>query len=125
MEEFIRIPNLTTMCDPTYLENGEMEKCIASVDKYVQMIGLKGLKREIFELKECKAPPLVVYTIEGKESEKNTMIYGHLDKQPYGAGWDADKEPTDPVRVEDRLYGRGGADDGYSVFSAMLALKAI
>ena len=35
MEEFIRIPNLTTMCDPTYLENGEMEKCIASVDYFV------------------------------------------------------------------------------------------
>lgn len=80
MEEFIRIPNLTTMCDPTYLENGEMEKCIDLVDKYVQMIGLKGLERQIFNLKDCKAPPLIVYTIEGKENEKNTMIYGHLDK---------------------------------------------
>ena len=79
MEEFIRIPNLTTMCDPTYLENGNLEKCMASVDTYVQKIGVKGLKREVFYLTECKAPPLIVYTIEGT-TDKNTMIYGHLDK---------------------------------------------
>jgi acetylornithine deacetylase/succinyl-diaminopimelate desuccinylase-like protein len=39
-------------------------------------------------LKECKVPPLIIYTIEGNECSKNIMIYGHLDKQPYGEGWD-------------------------------------
>lgn len=53
------------------------------------------------------------------------MVYGHLDKQPYGEGWDSDKPPTEPVIIEDRLYGRGGADDGYAPFSCMLAIKAI
>jgi acetylornithine deacetylase/succinyl-diaminopimelate desuccinylase-like protein len=52
------------------------------------------------------------------------MMYGHLDKQPYGPGWDEDKQPTVPVIINNRMYGRGGADDGYSAFSCMLALKS-
>jgi len=29
------------------------------------------------------------------------------------------------VREGDRLYGRGGADDGYSTFAAVTALRAL
>ena len=38
-------------------------------------------------------------------------------------GWDEGLGPTDPVIRGDFLYGRGGADDGYAVFSSMLAIK--
>ena len=55
-------------------------------------------------------------------ADKNVMLYGHLDKQPYGDGWNSD--PTTPVIKDGCLYGRGGADDGYAPFSAMLAIKA-
>lgn len=59
------------------------------------------------------------------------MVYGHLDKQPYGPGWET--SPTDPVikdytcpdgRVDQALYGRGGGDDGYAPFTCMLGVKA-
>lgn len=125
MKDFIRIPNLTTMVDPTYLENGELEKCMKLVDDYINKLGVKGVSKEIFGLPGCKVPPLIIYTIEAQDSDKNIMVYGHLDKQPYGEGWDSDKPPTEPVIIEDRLYGRGGADDGYAPFSCMLAMKAI
>ncbi|MEM9489612.1 MAG: M20/M25/M40 family metallo-hydrolase, partial [Myxococcota bacterium] len=53
----------------------------------------------------------------------------HLDKQPEMAGWDADKGPWKPVLVERddgaRLYGRGGGDDGYSIFASLTAINAI
>jgi hypothetical protein len=38
MKDFIGIPNLTTMVDPTYLTNGKLEECIELVDKYVQKL---------------------------------------------------------------------------------------
>jgi acetylornithine deacetylase/succinyl-diaminopimelate desuccinylase-like protein len=53
------------------------------------------------------------------------MLYGHLDKQPYGAGWDEDKSPTEPITIGDCMYGRGVSDDGYAPFSSMLAIKAM
>jgi acetylornithine deacetylase/succinyl-diaminopimelate desuccinylase-like protein len=70
--------------------------------------------------------PLVVYVVEGSEgSTKNVMMYGHLDKQPYGPGWEEGLSPTDPVIRGEFMYGRGSADDGYSAFACMLAVKAV
>ena len=53
------------------------------------------------------------------------MLYGHLDKQPWmeDQGWEEGLGPTNPVIRGDFLYGRGGADDGYAVFSCTLAIK--
>jgi acetylornithine deacetylase/succinyl-diaminopimelate desuccinylase-like protein len=68
--------------------------------------------------------PLICYVVEASEGiTKNVMLYGHIDKQPYGEGWDEDKPPTEPVIIGEKMYGRGGADDGYSAFSSMLAVK--
>jgi len=57
-------------------------------------------------------------------SNKNcVLMYGHMDKQPFGEGWLTD--PCDPVIKEDgKMYGRGSVDDGYAFFSAILAIKA-
>jgi acetylornithine deacetylase/succinyl-diaminopimelate desuccinylase-like protein len=55
--------------------------------------------------------------------ELTCLMYGHLDKQPYGEGWLTD--PCDPVIKEDgKLYGRGSSDDGYAFFTAVLSIKA-
>ncbi|HTM22200.1 MAG TPA: M20/M25/M40 family metallo-hydrolase, partial [Kofleriaceae bacterium] len=53
------------------------------------------------------------------------LMYGHLDKQPEMTGWRAGLGAWDPVREGDRLYGRGGADDGYAMFGALLALRLL
>ena len=47
------------------------------------------------------------------------VLYGHLDKQPEMTGWRAGLGPWTPVIEDGRLYGRGGADDGYAVFAAL------
>jgi hypothetical protein len=39
-------------------------------------------------------------------------------------GWRDDLGPWKPVLEGDRLYGRGGADDGYSAFASLLAIEA-
>jgi acetylornithine deacetylase/succinyl-diaminopimelate desuccinylase-like protein len=67
---------------------------------------------------------MVVYVVEPTLGcTKNVMLYGHLDKQPWMEGWDEGLGPCDPVIRGEYLYGRGGADDGYSPFSCMLAIK--
>jgi len=52
------------------------------------------------------------------------FYYGHFDKQPPFSGWEEDLGPTKPVIKNDKLYGRGGADDGYSTYSTMISIKA-
>ena len=52
-------------------------------------------------------------------------MYGHLDKQPEMEPWAPGLGPWTPVLRGDRLYGRGGADDGYSIFAALIAIAAV
>jgi acetylornithine deacetylase/succinyl-diaminopimelate desuccinylase-like protein len=58
-----------------------------------------------------------------------------MDKQPPFEGWKEGFHPYKPVVVDGKLYGnnksylnisigRGGADDGYSIFATALAIKA-
>ena len=69
--------------------------------------------------------PLIVYVVEPSEGQtRNIMLYGHVDKQPYEEPWEEGLSPINPVVKDGKLYGRGACDDGYSAFSAMLAVKA-
>lgn len=56
------------------------------------------------------------------QTKEEVLMYGHMDKQPFGDGWLTD--PCDPVIKDGRLYGRGSSDDGYALLSAITALKA-
>jgi acetylornithine deacetylase/succinyl-diaminopimelate desuccinylase-like protein len=110
------------MVDSEYLTNGKLEQAINLVDSYIQKLQIKGLSQKIFKTES--GMPLITYVVEPSEGvTRNVMVYGHIDKQPYGEGWDADKNPTDPVIIDGCMYGRGSADDGYSAFSCMLAVK--
>lgn len=50
-------------------------------------------------------------------------MYGHFDKQPPFTGWMEGLEFNKPVVIGEKLYGRGGADDGYSIFGAVTSIK--
>lgn len=49
-------------------------------------------------------------------------MYGHFDKQPPFTGWNEGLAPTKPVLVGDKLYGRGGADDGYAIYGSIMSV---
>lgn len=53
------------------------------------------------------------------------MFYGHYDKQPPFTGWEEGLGPNIPVIKNGKLYGRGGADDGYSTYGTMIAIKTV
>jgi acetylornithine deacetylase/succinyl-diaminopimelate desuccinylase-like protein len=72
---------------------------------------------------EGRTPALLI-TVPGSGAG-NVLFYGHLDKQPAGEDWDDGFEPWRPVVRDDRLYGRGSADDGYAVCAALGAIAAL
>jgi acetylornithine deacetylase/succinyl-diaminopimelate desuccinylase-like protein len=53
------------------------------------------------------------------------LMYGHLDKQPEMTGWAEGLGPWIPVMRDGKLYGRGGADDGYAAYASLTALMAL
>lgn len=91
--------------------------------------GVKGLKAEIISKREEDLTPIILVEIEGDLPE-TYFFYGHFDKQPPFVGWNEGLGPYIPVlhpsaENPEKLYGRGGADDGYSSYGSILAVKAL
>ena len=84
---------------------------------------LEGMQLEVVEL-PGRTPLLCSSKCPG-EIDDTVLLYGHMDKQPEMTGWDEGLGPWKPVLRGDRLYGRGGADDGYSTFASLAALKIL
>lgn len=72
---------------------------------------------------EGRSPFLIVdVPATNPDSKNQVLLYGHMDKQPFGDGWHTD--PCDPVVKDGKLWGRGSSDDGYAFFASILAIKA-
>lgn len=112
------------MVDKEYMTNGLVQQAMEVTDQYIKKLEIKGLTRTVIQ--PAGMNPLIVYVVEPSEgATKNVMLYGHLDKQPYGPGWREGLSPTDPIIEGEYMFGRGSADDGYSAFACMLAVKSI
>lgn len=118
LKAFIQIPALSPLFDPQWQSHGLIEETVELMRNWVLSLGIEGLKWEV--VRGLDSPPLLYVEIEGCLS--TVLMYGHLDKQPAGPGWSQD--PYTPVVVQDYLYGRGSADDGYALTSMLLAIKA-
>ncbi|HVT25923.1 MAG TPA: M20/M25/M40 family metallo-hydrolase, partial [Rhizomicrobium sp.] len=77
---------------------------------------------EVVRLKD--RTPLIFIEIPGQTND-TVLLYGHLDKQPEMVGWAEGTGPWIPVTKDDKLYGRGGADDGYAMFASLAAILAL
>lgn len=129
LHDYIRIPNVSVAYDPDWAASGHMARATELLRDWCQRHvddGLKGATVEVLEL-ESRTPLLLVDVPPAGEGrgDDTVLLYGHLDKQPPFTGWRDGLGPWDPVVDGDRLYGRGGADDGYSTFSAITALEAV
>src|SRR5579872_5860480 len=122
LEQYIRIPNQSPLFDPDWKRNGHMHQAVRLAREWVERQGIRGLNSEIIEI-EGKTPLLWI-EVEG-DRKSTILMYGHLDKQPPMTGWDPGLGPWTPVLRDGKLYGRGGADDGYAVFAAISALRAV
>jgi acetylornithine deacetylase/succinyl-diaminopimelate desuccinylase-like protein len=112
--EFIRIPNKSPLFDPQWQDHGHMDKAIALIERWSRTHPIDGMTFDVVRLEG--RTPLLFFDIPGA-SDDCVLLYGHMDKQPEMTGWREGLNPWDPVIHGDKLYGRGGADDGYAVFS--------
>ena len=87
-------------------------------------IPVKNAKSEIIQLPD-RTPVILIDVPATQGCEGNVLCYGHYDKQPEFDGWESGLGPWQPVLRDDRLYGRGGADDGYAIFATLAAISAL
>ncbi len=144
LNEYIRIPNKSQTFDAQWREHGHMERAVALVEAWCRRQPVPGLSVEVHRL-DGRAPVILMEVAghdggdphtpgaaardggvaAGRASADTVLLYGHLDKQPEMTGWREGLSPWEPVREGDRLYGRGGADDGYSAFASLAALRLL
>lgn len=120
--DYIRIPNKSPDFDTAWETHGFMDAAIAQISDWCKQYAPEGMV-----LKNLRHPgrtPLIFIDIPGT-LESTVLLYGHLDKQPEMTGWREGLSPWEPVLEGQRLYGRGAADDGYAVFSSILAIRAL
>lgn len=123
--EYIRIPNKSPMFDPNWEKNGHMESACALLASWAKARLPDGAKLEMVRLPG--RTPLIYMDIPGTgaRADDTVLLYGHLDKQPEMTGWREGLGPWLPVIEGDKLYGRGGADDGYAIFASLTAILAL
>jgi acetylornithine deacetylase/succinyl-diaminopimelate desuccinylase-like protein len=124
--EYIRLPAKSPHFDPDWKRHGHIDAAIEQARAWVEKQGVQGLTLEVVRLGE--RTPVLFFDIPaggGRDANPTVLLYGHLDKQPEMAGWREGLGPWIPVLEDGRLYGRGGADDGYAVFAALSAIMAL
>ena len=127
--DYIAIPNLSPAFEPEWAAKGHMADAVELVRAWCAARPIEGLAVEVHEL-EGRTPVVVVDVPaagagSSAGSDDVVLLYGHLDKQPPMSGWLDGLGPWTPVRREERLYGRGGADDGYAAFASLAAIEAV
>lgn len=122
--EYIRIPAKSQAFDANWAKNGHLDRAVELLAAWCKEHGPAGLKVEVVRLPG--RTPLLFLELDGTLPGADTvLLYGHFDKQPEMTGWSEGLGAWTPVRRGDELYGRGGADDGYAVFSSVGALSVL
>ncbi|MBX9765040.1 M20/M25/M40 family metallo-hydrolase [Patescibacteria group bacterium] len=124
MKDYIRIPNKSPAFDKDWKVNGHMDRATALFAGWAeeQKQFIPGLSVAVQEIEG--RTPLIYMEVPGT-APGNLLMYGHLDKQPEFEGWTNGRTPWEPQLEGSKLYGRGGADDGYAMFAALEALKQV
>jgi len=122
LTEYVAIPAKSPHFDPDWQAHGHLDRAVALAEAWCRAQPVRGLAVEVVRLPG--RTPLLLLEIPG-HGDDAVLLYGHLDKQPEMEPWADGLAPWRPVRRGDRLYGRGGADDGYAVFASLAALGAL
>jgi len=123
--DYIGVPAKSPMFDAAWQQHGYLERVVRDAAGWVESRKVAGLKLEIVRLEG--RTPLIFFEVPATRagSDDTVCMYGHLDKQPEFSGWRSDLGPWTPKYEDGKLYGRGGADDGYAVYAALTAIMAL
>jgi acetylornithine deacetylase/succinyl-diaminopimelate desuccinylase-like protein len=125
LQDYIRIPNVSPVFEEDWESLGHMKRAVELLAGWSRARTIPGLTLEIHEI-PGKTPVIFmeIPPANGGPADDTVLLYGHLDKQPELFGWREGLGPWEPVMEGDLLYGRGGADDGYSTFASLVAIEA-
>jgi acetylornithine deacetylase/succinyl-diaminopimelate desuccinylase-like protein len=124
--DYIRLPAKSPHFDPEWRKHGHIAASIAQARRWAEHQDIQGLQLEVIELEG--RTPVIFFDVPARgagASQSTVLLYGHLDKQPEMTGWRSDLGPWSPKLEDGKLYGRGGADDGYAIFAALSAIAAL
>lgn len=137
LTDYIAVPAKSPMFDPDWAAHGHLARVLQSAADWVKQQRVPGLRCEIIQLNNAQGgarTPVLFFELPASAGQDGTpapasgqtvLMYGHLDKQPEFDGWRSDLGPWTPKVVDGKLYGRGGADDGYAVYASIAAIQAI
>jgi acetylornithine deacetylase/succinyl-diaminopimelate desuccinylase-like protein len=125
LTDYIAIPAKSPGFDKEWAQHGYIETVVRNAAAWVEAQKVEGLTLEIVRLPG--RTPVLFFEIAATrpESSQTVLMYGHLDKQPEFTGWRSDLGPWTPKYENGKLYGRGGADDGYAVYASIAAVQAL
>jgi acetylornithine deacetylase/succinyl-diaminopimelate desuccinylase-like protein len=123
--DYIGVPAKSPMFDPDWEKNGLIDKVVRDAADWVLSRKVPGLTLEV--IRQEGRTPVIFFEVAATKpaSAQTVLMYGHLDKQPEFSGWRSDLGPWTPKIEDGKLYGRGGADDGYAVYAAISAVEAL
>jgi acetylornithine deacetylase/succinyl-diaminopimelate desuccinylase-like protein len=130
LQDYIAIPAKSPMFDPQWAQHGYIDTVVRNAAAWVEAQKVAGLTLEIIRLEG--RTPVLFFEVPASRGDSDApapvqtvLMYGHLDKQPEFSGWRSDLGPWTPKYEDGKLYGRGGADDGYAVYAAVTAIQAL
>lgn len=125
LTDYIAIPAKSPGFDPDWAAHGHIETVLRNAAAWVEAQKVPGLKLEVVRLPG--RTPVLFFEVDATRpgSTQTVLMYGHLDKQPEFTGWRSDLGPWTPKYEDGKLYGRGGADDGYAVYASIAAVQAL
>ena len=125
LTDYIQIPAKSPSFDAQWAEHGHLETVLRNAAQWVEAQKVEGLQLEIIRLPG--RTPVMFFDIPATQTitTQTVLMYGHMDKQPEFSGWRNDLGPWTPKYENDKLYGRGGADDGYAVYASIAAVQAL
>ena len=132
--DYVRVPAKSPSFDASWAEHGHLQAVIQMAQQWALAQAtnaagsqaLAGMKLEVVTI-DGKTPCIFfdIPATQGLGSARTVLFYGHLDKQPEMSGWRDDLGPWKPVIEDNKLYGRGSADDGYAIFASLTAIAAL
>lgn len=122
LSQFIRIRNLSPAFDPGGESVPSTHAALQHVADWAADHCPEGTT--ISTLDAIENSPMLVIDIPGT-ADGTVLCYGHLDKHPSAALWTHGSSGYEPVRRDDKLYGRGSVDGGFAPHCYITAIATL
>ena len=125
LQNYIAIPAKSPAFDANWAQHGFIDTVMRNAAAWVEAQKVEGLTLEVIRIEG--RTPVLFFEVPATDPayQQTVLMYGHLDKQPEFTGWRNDLGPWTPKYEDGKLYGRGGADDGYAVYASIAAVQAL